>query len=267
MSTADLDFYVAQISQHPLLTREQERELGKKSLAGDAAAAEALVTANLRFVVKTAHEYKGYNLPLIDLVQEGNLGLLSAVKKFDPARGYRFISYAVWWIRAFIQNYILKVWSLVRLGTTATQRRLFFKLRMARELADKSAEDFTASLDILADKLATSRKEVSNMETRLNVRDISLDNLTSHREANQMVLSYEPDFVEQIIKEDADANVRRELQPIVGTLNRIELCILNERWMADEPLTLRDIGIRYGRSRERIRQIETSLRKKLKAIL
>ncbi|MCK5689216.1 sigma-70 family RNA polymerase sigma factor, partial [Myxococcota bacterium] len=139
LATMDsLDQYVSQINRHKLLTKSQEQELAFEFLkTGATELAHRMVVSNLRFVVKVAHEYKGYNLKILDLIQEGNIGLMMAVKKFDPEKGYRLISYAVWWIRAYIQNYIIRSWSLVKMGTTQAQRKLFFKMRSEREKAKR----------------------------------------------------------------------------------------------------------------------------------
>src|SRR5512136_129393 len=136
-----LDRYLASVQQHPLLSPEEERELARRYRAGDARAGHTLVTANLRFVVKVAHGYRAYGLRIGDLVQEGNLGLMRAVQKFDPELGIRLISYAVWWIRAYIQNYVLRSWSLVKIGTTQAQRKLFFSLARTKREVEHDAPD------------------------------------------------------------------------------------------------------------------------------
>ena len=172
-----IDQYVAEINRYKLLTREQEVALALDYRDNsNLQAAHKLVVSNLRFVVKIAHEYRGYGLKLLDLIQEGNIGLMMAVKKFDVDKGYRLISYAVWWIRAYIQNFIMRSWSLVKLGTTQAQRKLFFKLRSERERANKRAGDGErASTKSLADRLAVGEKDVVDMEQRLAARDFSLD--------------------------------------------------------------------------------------------
>jgi len=170
-----IDRYVAEINKYPLLTREEEVALAERYRKdGDLEAAHQLVVSNLRFVVKIAHEYRGYSLKLLDLIQEGNIGLMMAVKKFDASKGYRLISYAVWWIRAYIQNFIMRSWSLVKLGTTQAQRKLFFKLRSERERADREAgEGETATTKALAGRLEVAETDVVDMEARLAARDFS----------------------------------------------------------------------------------------------
>src|SRR6478735_7266150 len=172
-----LDRYVAEINRYPLLTREQEVELAERYRRDtDEDAAHRLVVCNLRFVVKTAHEYRGYGLKLLDLIQEGNIGLMIAVKKFDPSKGYRLVSYAVWWIRAYIQSFIMRAWSLVKVGTTQAQRKLFFRLRSERERADRLAgPGEKATAKDIADQLQVGESDVLDMEMRLGERDFSLD--------------------------------------------------------------------------------------------
>ena len=139
--TTSLQRYLAEISNNPILTREDEYELAKKyKTDGDVDSARKLVTSNLRFVVRIANEYKNYGFNIMDLIQEGNVGLMQAVKGFDPTKGYRLISYAVWWIRAYIQNYVIKSWSLVKVGTTQSQRKLFYKLRSTKKLCSKPSD-------------------------------------------------------------------------------------------------------------------------------
>src|SRR5262245_39119569 len=161
-SNQTIDRFVSEINRYSLLTREQEMALALRYRdGGELEAAHHLVVSNLRFVVKIAHEYRGYGFKLLDLIQEGNIGLMMAVKKFDPSKGYRLISYAVWWIRAYIQNFIIRSWSLVKLGTTQAQRKLFFKLRSERERADRAAGPGSqASTSDLAKRLDVGESDV-----------------------------------------------------------------------------------------------------------
>src|SRR5512138_1556165 len=169
--TGTLDVYMAEINRFAILSAEEEFRLAVRlKKYNDMEAAEKLVVSNLRFVVKIAHEYRNYGIKLADLVQEGNIGLMHAVKKFDPYKGYRLISYAVWWIRAYIQNYIIKSWSLVKIGTTQAQRRLFFKLSQARkklESLSKKNPEFSE----IADSLGVKGSEVAEMDLRMGTRD------------------------------------------------------------------------------------------------
>jgi RNA polymerase sigma-32 factor len=176
-SERSLDRYVSEINKYPLLTREEEILLAKCYCeSGSQDAAHKLMVANLRFVVKTAHQYRGYGLKILDLVQEGNMGLMIAVKKFDPSRGYRLVSYAVWWIRAYIQSFIMRAWSQVKVGTTQAQRKLFFRVRSERQRADRAAGPGEhATPQQIGARLNVSALEVANMEARLGERDFSLD--------------------------------------------------------------------------------------------
>jgi RNA polymerase sigma-32 factor len=166
---------MARVNSLPVLTAEEEFDLAVHfQKEHDLNAAEKMVTSNLRFVVKIAHEYRNYGAKLIDLIQEGNIGLMHAVKKFNPYRGYRLISYAVWWIRAYMQNYIIKSWSLVKIGTTQAQRKLFFKLNQAKKklqnLSSKNPE-----FGEIAESLNVKESEIEEMDIRMNARDLSLD--------------------------------------------------------------------------------------------
>ncbi len=172
--TGTLDLYIKEINRFPLLTPEEEFKLAvrlKKN--SDMAAAEQLIVSNLRFVVKIAHEYRNYGFKLADLVQEGNIGLIHAVKKFDPYKGYRLISYAVWWIRAYIQNYLIKSWSIVKIGTTQAQRKLFFKLSQAKKQLETISRKNPEFAEI-AESLGVKGTEVAEMDLRMGSRDVSL---------------------------------------------------------------------------------------------
>src|SRR5512133_1598438 len=176
-----LELYLSEINRYPLLTVDEEQRLARDFRRdGDTRAAHRLVTANLRFVVKVSYEYRSYGFKMADLIQEGNIGLMKAVQKFDPDKGIRLISYAVWWIRAYIQNYILKSWSLVKLGTTQAQRKLFFSLARTRRELDKTSLEHGADSDgrdanKVAKKLRVKPSEVREMELRMEGRDLSLD--------------------------------------------------------------------------------------------
>jgi RNA polymerase sigma-32 factor len=267
-----IDRYVAEISRYSLLNRDQEIELAESyTKHGDLQAAHKLVVSNLRFVVKIAHEYRGYGLKLLDLVQEGNIGLMMAVKKFDPSKGYRLISYAVWWIRAYIQNFIIRSWSLVKLGTTQAQRKLFFKLRSERDKADRQAgPGESASVKTLAGRLKVAEGEVSDMELRLAARDFSLD-AELEPGSRQSHLDLLPD--ESVSQEDRLASleqrrlVRGKVHEAMGTLNEKERYIVVNRLMTDEPKTLQEIGQHFSISRERARQIEGNVMHKIRSHL
>src|SRR4030066_1110243 len=170
-----LESYLIQINQFPLLTQEEEYDLAVRYRKhSDISAAHKLITSNLRFVVKVAFEYKSYGAKLADLIQEGNIGLMMAVKKFNPYKGYRFISYAIWWIRAYIQNFIIKTWSLVKIGTTQAQKKLFYKIGKVRKALEADGES-EAKYEHLTSDLDVTRDDIVEMEQRMAARDFSLD--------------------------------------------------------------------------------------------
>ena len=265
--TATLDIYIAEINRFPVLTAEEEFELAVKLRRDNSMeAAEKLVVSNLRFVVKIAHEYKNYRFKLADLIQEGNIGLMHAVKKFDPYKGYRLISYAVWWIRAYIQNYIIKTWSIVKIGTTQAQRKLFFKMAQAKKALEALSKKNPEFGEIAA-TLGVKEQEVQEMDVRLG-QDLSLDNYididkdsdTTHGD----YLVYEgEDQEESLIRKEEMMLVQRNIAGALSKLNEKENFIVTHRIMADEPMTLQEIGDHYHFTRERARQIELQAIKKL----
>jgi len=265
-----IDQYVSEINRYKLLTREEETELAVRYVEnGELSAAHKLVVSNLRFVVKIAHEYRGYGLKLLDLVQEGNIGLMMAVKKFDPSKGYRLISYAVWWIRAYIQNFIIRSWSLVKLGTTQAQRKLFFKLRSERDKADREAgPGETATARSLAKRLKVAEGEVNDMEMRLAARDFSLDAELEPgaRQSHLDLLADDkaPSQEEELAKLEERRLVRGKVHQAMGSLNEKERYIVENRLMTDEPKTLQEIGQHFSISRERARQIEGNVIRKIR---
>jgi len=223
--------------------------------------------------VKIAHEYRGYGLKLLDLVQEGNIGLMMAVKKFEPEKGYRLISYAVWWIRAYIQNFIMRSWSLVKLGTTQAQRKLFFKLRSERERADRAAgPGGTATTLSLAQKLDVREHDISDMEGRLAARDFSLDMELQEggRQTHLELLAAPEDSTNQEevygVQEKRHL-VRGRVHEAMEYLNEKERYIVENRLMTDEPKTLQEIGKHFRISRERARQIEGNVIRKIRSAL
>jgi len=267
-----IDRYVSEINKYPLLTREQEVALAERYRKdGDLEAAHQLVVSNLRFVVKIAHEYRGYSLKLLDLIQEGNIGLMMAVKKFDASKGYRLISYAVWWIRAYIQNFIMRSWSLVKLGTTQAQRKLFFKLRSERERADREAgEGETATTKALAGRLEVAETDVVDMEARLAARDFSLDVELQDgaRQTHLDLLSAENTSQEDRVAEMEERQLLRgKVYEAMEHLNEKERYIVENRLMAEEPKTLQEIGQHFQISRERARQIEGNVIRKIRTAL
>ena len=267
-----IDRYIGEINRYPLLDRAREQELARQFRDhDDLDAAHQLVVSNLRFVVKIAHEYRGYGLRLLDLIQEGNIGLMKAVKKFDPDKGYRLISYAVWWIRAYIQNFIMRSWSLVKLGTTQAQRRLFFKLRSERDQADREAgPGETATREQLAGRLGVDQNEIGEMEQRLAARDFSLDaELQDGARQTHLDLlrSTERPQDDVVAESERRSLLRAKVDQAMEGFNEKERFIVENRLMADERLTLQEIGKNFGISRERARQIEGNVLRKLREAL
>lgn len=265
-----LDIYISQINRFPLLTAEEEFDLAVRfKKHKDLKAAEKLVTSNLRFVVKIAHEYRNYGVKLIDLIQEGNIGLMHAVKKFNPYKGYRLISYAVWWIRAYIQNYIIKSWSLVKIGTTQAQRKLFFKLNQEKKrLQSLSAKN--PEFSEIAESLRVREEDIEEMDLRLSNRDLSLDAALAEDGESTFVdqLRYEGEDQETaLIRKEEAALAKLSIAGALSRLNERERYIIEHRIMADNPMTLQDIGDRFNITRERARQIEAQALKKIRAAI
>jgi len=265
-----LDVYITQINRFPLLTPEEEFDIAVRfKKHSDLKAAEKLVTSNLRFVVKIAHEYRNYGVKLIDLIQEGNIGLMHAVKKFNPYKGYRLISYAVWWIRAYMQNYIIKSWSLVKIGTTQAQRKLFFKLNQEKKRL-QSLSTKNPEFAEIAESLQVKEEEIAEMDLRLSNRDLSLDAaLTEDGESTYIdQLKYEGDDQETaLIRKEETALAKMSIAGAMSRLSERERYIIEHRIMADHPATLQDIGDRFNITRERARQIEAQALKKMRAAI
>ena len=270
--TTSLQRYMTEISNYPVLSREEEYEFAMKyKNDGDLDAARKLVTSNLKFVVKVANEYKNYGLNTMDIIQEGNVGLMHAVKGFDPTKGYRVISYAVWWIRAYIQNYIIKSWSLVKVGTTQAQRKLFYKLRSTKNQMEigegnLSSEDYKE----LANKLNVTYEAVIEMDQRMGGKDLSLDaEIKSDTNLSHMdfLADDEENQEELITKVEEEKRVKSGMVDALKTLKDRERYIVENRILADKPLTLEELGTKYNISRERVRQIENAALKKMKSIL
>lgn len=264
-----LQRYLAEIRRFPLLSREEEHRLAVEYKEyGNLEAAYKLVTANLRLVVMIAREYQRAFKNLLDLIQEGNMGLMEAVKNFDPYRGVRFPSYAVWWIRAYIIRYIMNDWRMVKIGTTQAQRKLFFNLQKEKEKIE--SEGLTPGPKLLAQRLNVKEDEVIEMEQRLANRDLSVDvPIGDDNEAT--LLHFLPDEKQNPEERFAEIQYRQlvseKMEMFAKTLKDKELVIYRERLLNEEPLTLREIGEKYGISRERVRQIEERVKKKLKTFL
>jgi RNA polymerase sigma-32 factor len=268
--TGTLDLYINEINRFALLTPEEEFKLAVRlKKYNDMEAAEKLIVSNLRFVVKIAHEYRNYGFKLADLIQEGNIGLIHAVKKFDPYKGYRLISYAVWWIRAYIQNYLIKSWSIVKIGTTQAQRKLFFKLSQAKkqlESLSKTKPEFAE----IASSLGVKGSEVAEMDLRMGSRDVSLHEFIGDDGENSHIdfLAFEGENQEvSLIKNEERSLVKQNITAALATLNEREAYIILNRVMADNPETLQEIGDKYNITRERARQIEKQALKKIQLAL
>ncbi len=273
-NSGSLAVYLAEINRYPLLTVDEEQRLARKfAKEGDLDAAHRLVTANLRFVVKVSYEYRSYGIKMADLIQEGNIGLMKAVQKFDADKGVRLISYAVWWIRAFIQNYILKSWSLVKLGTTQAQRKLFFSLaRTRRELEKMGAdgEQKSTNENAIAKKLRVKPGEVLEMQQRMEGRDLSLD-APMGDDGGSSHVDFVQDGADLPDGELADKEERGIVQErVLEALSRLdprERYIIEQRIMQDKPMTLKELGEHFGFSRERARQLEIRAKAKLESEL
>ena len=266
--SGSLDLYIREINRFPLLSPEEEFKLAiRLKKYGDMNAAQTLIVSNLRFVVKIAHEYRNYNLKLADLIQEGNVGLIHAVKKFDPYKGYRLISYAVWWIRAYIQNYLIKSWSLVKIGTTQAQRKLFFKLNQVKRQIATMAKKIPEFSEIAA-SLGVKCSEVQEMDIRMGSRDLSLQTLISDDDTSTHIdfLVFGGDSQEvELIKNEEKSLIQRNIAGALANLSERESYIIQNRVMADTPQTLQEIGDRYSVTRERVRQIEKQALKKVRS--
>jgi RNA polymerase sigma-32 factor len=255
--------YMAEVHRHPLLSREEEERLARRYRStGDLDAAARLVSANLRLVVKLAHEYHRNPLSLLDLVQEGNIGLMQAVKKFDPERGVKLSTYAAWWIRAYILRYIMDNWKLVKLGTTEAQRKLFFKLRQEQERLLKQGYEATPKL--LAERLNVTEQDVVEMDQRLGPDEVSIDAPVGEdgdgtRGDRILPASGFPAADERLASEELKRLFHDKLEAFGKTLEGREKYIFEKRLTADEPMTLQEIGTHFGISRERARQIEAAL--------
>ena len=267
-----LNVFLKEIEKYPVLSKEEEYKLAVRySEEKDLEAANTLVVSNLRFVVKIASEYLSYGFPLSDLVQEGTIGLMKAVKKFDPYKGYRLISYAVWWIRAGIQNHIMKFWSHVKIGTTQAQRKLFHKIgRAKKELNIENNEMTENEVHKVANLFGVKDKEVIDMEFRMASRDFSLDSAST--EDNTVtyldILSdgrANPEDVLQSLETDELAN--EGIKYGLEKLSPREQKVIESRYLKNPPEKLRQLGEELGISKERVRQIEVNALKKLKGVV
>jgi RNA polymerase sigma-32 factor len=266
-----IGFYAVDIRRHPPISREEEHELALGAEKGDRQAAERLLTSNLRLVVKIARDYRHAQVPLEDLVQEGNVGLVMAVRKFDPHRGVKLSTYAAWWIRAYILKFILDNSRLVRWGTTQAQRKLFFSLR--KEQQKLAAQGIEASPALLSRTLSVPEHEVVEMDQRLGQSELSLDapmrgDDDGSRTLGDQLRSPEQGLPESLAEShELMSRLHSSLDTFRSTLQGRDLDILTERILSESPNTLERIGARYGISRERARQLEDRLKKRLEVFL
>jgi RNA polymerase sigma-32 factor len=264
-----LSRYLAELRRFPVLSREQENEIARRyNKYHNPEDAYRLVTANLRLVVKIANEFARASRNLLDLIQEGNVGLMEAVKNFDPYRGIRFPSYAVWWVRAYIYRYLINNWRLVKIGTTQAQRKLFFNLRKESERLE--AEGFTPQPKLLAQRMGVKESEVREMQERMAQSEVSLDAPAGPDDDIRLVdaipdTGWNPE--ETTARQEWRNFAHDKVNQFAATLKDKELEIFRTRLLAEEPPTLQEVGVRFGISRERVRQIESRLKRRLKEFL
>ena len=268
-SENDIYPYLKKINQFPMLSNEEEKKLAIDWLKnGNTKSAQKLVTSHLRLVAKIAMGYRGYGLPLFDLISEGNLGLIQAIRKFDPDKGFRLATYAIWWIRASIQEYVLHSWSLVKIGTTAAQKKLFFNLRRLRNQLKKYEEGYLTNDQIksISQDLGVTEDEVKQMEGRVFNQDFSLNTPLNDENDSEWIDQVEDENIDLVnrVEERDELNKRKALySQAVKKLEPRELEILTARRLDEEPKTLEDLSQKYSISRERVRQIENKAIKKL----
>ncbi len=262
-----LESYLVRIQQFPLLTAEEEFQLAVRFRRDhDIEAGQKLVTSNLRLVVKVALEYRTYGVKIADLIQEGNIGLTVAARKFDPYRGNRFLSYAIWWVRAYIKNFLIQSWSLVKIGTTQAQRRLFYRIGSVRKALEADQEN-EKKYELLARDLQVTSKDIMEMEQRMSAKDLSLDApLGEGLDLKQIDLlrAEGPTQEDRVAGEEERGILHHQIMNAMRRLDEREQYVIQYRVMADEPLTLQEIGKHLHISRERVRQIEGQALKKLK---
>ncbi len=261
------DSFLKQVRGIAPLSPEREFELAVKYReTGDVKAAHELVVSHLPFVVKIAFQYRHYMLPVQDLIQEGSIGLMKAVKRFDPHKGFRLVSFAVWWIKAYIKNFILRSWNLVRLGTTQAQRKLFFRVGDIGVHTDGASRD--ARVKELAEELKVKEDDVIEVEARVRARDWSLNEAFGEDgslSGLEMLEDDAPDQETRLIEGETESIVGRAIEEGLEKLDQRERFVIDKRFFEDTPLTLQEIGNHFGTSRERVRQLEKRALTKLRA--
>lgn len=262
-----LGHYLNKVRHYSILTREEERELARRYYdEGDREAAEILICSNLRFVVKIAMEYSKFGAKLIDLIQEGNMGLMHAIREYNPYKGVKLISYAVWWIRGYIQDYLMRQQSIVRIGTNSKQRKLYYRLN--KEKAQLLQEGFMSSPKLLSQRLNVKESDIIEMDQRLNQADLSLDqqDLESGEKdwLDQHSDVFEEDLEKTVIHREQIERLKEKVGELKKNLNPREIQLLEQRLLSDDPVTLKSLGDIWGVSREAARQTEARLIDKIK---
>jgi len=267
---SELDRYVAEIERYPLLEQDEETSYARRWRDfGDVGAAHALVTANLRFVVKIANEYRGYGARILDLIQEGSVGLMQAVKRFDPDKGYRLITYAVFWIRSYIHSFLMSTTRMFRIGTSRAHRKLFFKLRSVENRLSATGVPAERIVDAAAAQLGVTREDVEEMERHLAGRDASLDapNPETGTALVELLPSARLSQEEELATLEVEADRTARLEHAIAKLDPREREIIERRHLAEDPAELKRLGDEMGVSKQRIAQIEKRALKKLKDLL
>jgi RNA polymerase sigma-32 factor len=267
----ELDRYIAEVSRHPILSAEEETRLARLWRDfHDVEAAHSLVTANLRFVVKIAYEYRGYGARILDLIQEGSVGLMQAVKRFDPDRGYRLISYAVYWIRSYIHAFLMGTMRMIKIGTSRAHRKLFFKLRALKgKLAADGMDNREDVIDAVAEEIGVDRADVEEMDRHLSNSDASLDAPTAvtGTPLAETIAAEGPNQEEMLAELEVKADRAAMLETALDSLDDREQGIIRKRYLTDEPVQLKDIGEQMGVTKQRVSQLERRAMKKLRAAL
>ena len=270
-----LSRYLNEIKRFPILSADEELLLAKNYLEqGESEAAHKLVTSHLRLVAKIAMQYRGYGLPVADLISEGNLGLMKAVKKFDPQRGCRLSTYAMWWIKASVTEYILRSWSLVKMGTMSAQKKLFFSLRKAKRklnIIDAQTIDPEKTAK-LAEQFSISEADITHLDRRITARDLSLNAPVSNSEEDSMefidILEDDTPSPEVLVARTQETEFRQKyLKDAMFQLSERERHIFTERRLKEDPITLEKLGEHYGISRERVRQLENRAYTKVQTVI
>ncbi|MBT1445221.1 RNA polymerase sigma factor RpoH [Shewanella sp. JM162201] len=267
---SSLEAYIHSVNSMPMLEAEQEYQLAKRlQETGDLQAAKQLIMSHLRFVVHVAKSYSGYGLPQADLIQEGNIGLMKAVKRFDPDVGVRLVSFAVHWIKAEIHEYVLKNWRIVKVATTKAQRKLFFNLRKAKQRLGWFSDDEVA---MVAENLGVTKEDVTEMESRMAAQDQAFDLLNDHDDDEgfapvHYLEDHSSDLAANIENDNWESNAQTRLLSAIKTLDERSQHILRARWLDDDKITLQELAEQYQVSAERIRQLEKNAMNKLKACM